>query len=177
MSGAEEAVKEITDRLPSSEFDFHMITLRFSDTEAAEEKIGTISVHRVGFGPSYLRKILFIPLAALTARSLHKREHFDLFWSLMTYMLFPVLLARLLGTHVPYFLTLQDGDSYAKVFQRWYIRPFTPILDAGFRKAKAIQAISTYLATWPKLRRSDAPVFVIPNGANPRDLSQDVSRE
>jgi glycosyltransferase involved in cell wall biosynthesis len=63
-------------------------------------------------------------------------------------------------------LTLQDGDSYEKVFERWYIRPLTPLLDSGFRKASVIQTISTYLAEWAKRRGYRGVIEVIPNGAS-----------
>jgi glycosyltransferase involved in cell wall biosynthesis len=165
-SGAEVAIKEITDRIDESDVEFHMITLLFDRTQPREEKIGNVIVHRVGFGGGYLSKMLYIPLAALTARSLHAKLHFDGIWSVMTYMLFPVVLAKKLGVSVPHLLTLQDGDPYEKVFARWFIRPFISILNAGFRSAKVVQAISTYLATWPALRGYQGVVEVVPNGAS-----------
>ncbi|MFZ2167316.1 MAG: glycosyltransferase family 4 protein [Minisyncoccia bacterium] len=165
-SGAEVAIKEITDRISESEFEFHMITLLFDRTQSREEKIGHVVVHRIGFGGGYLSKMLYVPLAALRARSLHKKLHFDGMWSVMTYMLFPVVLAKKLGVSAPHLLTLQDGDPYEKVFERWFIRPVAPILDAGFRTARVVQAISTYLATWPARRGYRGVVEVVPNGAS-----------
>ena len=165
-SGAEVAIKEITERISPNDIEFHMITLLFDRTEPSEEKIGNVFVHRVGFGGNYLSKMLYIPLAALRARSLHRVYHFDALWSVMTYMLFPVVIARSLGVRAPHVLTLQDGDTYEKVFERWFIWPFTPLLDAGFTGASAVQTISTYLATWPPRRGYKGPVEVIPNGAS-----------
>lgn len=166
VSGAEIAIKEITDRIDPSDIEFHMITLLFDRTEAREERVGNVIVHRVGIGAGYLSKILYVPLAALKARTLHATIRFDALWSVMTYMLFPMMLAKHLGVNVPHALTLQDGDPYEKVFERWYIRPFVPILDIGFRGARAIQTISTYLATWPPKRGYQGPVEVIPNGSS-----------
>lgn len=167
VSGAEAAVKEITDRI--HDIEFHMITLRFSKGDLAEEKIGNVLVHRVG-GGSYIGKIFFVPLAALKARSLERAHGINAAWCLMMYMLFPLALARLVGFRAPHMVTLQDGDSYEKVFKRWFIVPFAPLLDYGLRNAKIVQAISNYLATWPKLRGSHAPVEMVRNGANPKDL-------
>ncbi|MFA6503280.1 MAG: glycosyltransferase family 4 protein [Candidatus Paceibacterota bacterium] len=165
-SGAEVAIKEITDRIDTDDIEFHMVTLLFDRAAPREEKIGNVFVHRVGFGGSYLSKMCYSLLAARTARALNQKLHFDALWSVMTYMLFPVVLAKWCGVRAPHVLTLQDGDPYEKVFERWFIRPVSPILDAGFRSAAIVQAISTYLATWPKRRGYHGPVEVIPNGAS-----------
>ena len=174
VSGAESAVREITDRIDPEDIEFELVTLWFDKTQPKEEKIGNVLVHRVGVSSAYLSKILFVPLAALTVRRLHKENPYTGLWALMTYMLFPLALTRLMGVKVPYVVTLQDGDPYEKVFERWYIKPFAPLLDYGFKHATVVQAISKYLAEWPKKRGSDAPVEMIHNGGNPRDFIRDL---
>jgi len=169
VSGAEAAVKEITDRI--TDIEFHMVTLRFDRSDARDEKLGNVEVHRVGFGGRYLSKILFIPLAVLKARQLHRKHQFSALWALMTYMLLPIAVLRMLSSRVPHILTLQDGDPYEKVFERWFIRPVVPLLDRGFRTASVIQVISNYLATWPPKRGYHGRIELIHNGANPRDLA------
>ncbi len=171
VSGAEAAVKEITERIASQDIEFHMVTLRFDTAAASLEQVGHVLVHRIGSG-SYLGKMLFPINAALKARSLHAKYHYDAVWALMTYMLIPAALLRLMGIKIPHVLTLQDGDPYDKVFGRLRILPFIGLIDAGFRSATVVQAISNYLATWPKLRGSAAPVEIIRNGANPKDLKE-----
>ena len=177
VSGSEAAIKEITDRIDPSDIEFHMITLLFDKRALRFERIGTVHVHRVGFGGAYLSKILFIPLAAWYARTLHKKFHFDALWAMMTYMLLPVVLSRAFGVKVPHILTLQDGDPYEKVFERWFIRPIAPLLDHGFRTASMIQTISIFLVEWPRRRGYKGPVEIIYNGANPRDLKDIVSSD
>lgn len=167
VSGAEAAVKEITDRI--HDIEFYMVTLRFDATAALSEKVGNVMVHRIGSG-SYMGKILFPFTAMLKARSLHKAHTFNALWGLMTYMTIPIALLRLVGVRLPYVITLQDGDPYEKVFDRLRIRPFIPLINSGLRHASVVQSISDYLATWPKLRGSNAPVEIIRNGANPKDL-------
>ena len=164
VSGAEVAIKEITDRI--SDIEFHLITHLFEPKALRYEKIGNVHVYRVGFGGAYLSKVLYVPLAALKGRVLHGTLHFDGMWAMLTYMLFPLVGAKVLGVRVPYILTLQDGDPYEKVFERWFIWPFTPILDYGFRNATIIQAISKYLAEWPAKRGYKRTVVEIPNGAS-----------
>ena len=60
VSGAETAIKDITDRIETTDIEFHMITLLFDPKTSREESIGHVHVHRVGFGGVYLSKILFI---------------------------------------------------------------------------------------------------------------------
>lgn len=171
VSGAEIAIKEVTDRIDPSTIAFSMVTLRYPGS-LARERVGNIEVYRVGFGGVYLSKILFVPLAAWKARSLYRAGSVDALWSVMTYMLFPVVLAQLIGVHAPYIVTLQDGDPYEKVFMRWRIVPFVPLLDWGFRHAARVHTISAYLATWPRKRGYRGEVEVIPNGADSTDVEE-----
>jgi len=177
VSGAEAAIKEITNRIDPKNIEFHMITLLFDKKSPKYEKIDNVHVHRVGFGSLYLSKILFIPLSALTGIKLHKKHHFDALWAMMTYMLLPVVLMRMMGTKIPHILTLQDGDPYEKVFERWFIKPVAPLLNIGFRTASMIQTISVFLAEWPKKRGYKGHLELIYNGANPRDIKGNVSQE
>lgn len=177
VSGAEVAIREITDRIDPTDIEFHLITLLFETNALREERIGNVLVHRVGFGGAYLSKILFVPLAALKARALDKKLRFDALWSMMTYMLFPVVLSRLVGVRAPHILTLQDGDPYEKVFERAFIRPFTPLLDYGFRTTRRVQVISKYLGEWPARRGYRGEVVLVPNGASVPPLQEYAKEE
>jgi glycosyltransferase involved in cell wall biosynthesis len=176
VSGAEAAIREITDRMSPEHIEFHLVTLRFEKILPVKEVIGNITVHRVGHGSGYLSKILYIPYAIVCARQLHRRHHFSGMWAMMTYMLFPVVLLKVFGVRIPYMLTLQDGDPYEKVFARWYIRPLTPLLNSGFRGARVVQVISTFLASWPRERGYRGAVIRIPNGPDPRDVDQSIQK-
>jgi len=174
VSGAEAAIKEITDRIPREDIAFDVITLRFEKTAPLVETIGNVRIYRVVAGSGYIAKLLFPFLAAICAVRLNRKMHYDAFWGMMTYMLLPIVIARGLGLRRPYALTLQDGDSYEKVFGRPHILPFLPLLNFGFRHATVIQAISGSLASWPKKRGSRMPVVIVRNGANPRDMKDDI---
>lgn len=163
IGGAEVAVKEITDRLPDIAFD--MITLRMAG-ETREENIGAVRVYRVGNGASYLQKILFIPRASRLASRLHRAHHYDAFWVIMSYMLFPVVLLRWFGIRPPYLLSLQEGDPFGHVFDRLRILPFRPLLASGFKNATAVQTISTFLAGWAKRVGFPGTPQVIGNGVD-----------
>ena len=177
VSGAEAAIKEITYRINPSDVEFHMVTLLFDRNALRNERMGNVYVHRVGFGGAYLSKMLFVPLSALKAKMLDCEHHFGALWAMMTYMLFPVVFSRIVGVRAPHILTLQDGDPYEKVFERWFIRPVLFILNYGFRTAAMIQAISVFLAEWPRKRGYTGTVELIYNGANPRDMKDAVSEE
>lgn len=173
VSGAEAAVKEITERISPDDIFFHMITLRFEPNAPAVEQIGNVLVHRVGKGGGKFDKVLFLFTAAIKARSLHSQEKFTGLWGLMTYMSIPITFARMLGVNVPYVMTLQDGDSYDKVFNRRSIKPFIPFINRGFRQASIFQVISDHLASWPATRGYTGTVIKIFNGANPAAIKED----
>jgi len=172
VSGAEAAIKEITNRIDSADIEFHIITLLFDTSAPRTEQFDNVIIHRVGFGGAYLSKVLFIPLAAWQARQLHKQVTLDGLWAMMTYMTMPLMIAKWLGVRVPHLLTLQDGDPYDKVFGRWFIRPLLPLIDGGIRNAAVIQVISEYLGTWPALRGYQGEVVMVRNGANPKNFEQ-----
>lgn len=164
VGGAEVAIKEITDRI--DDIEFHLLTLRFSSRDAAYEKLGNVHVHRVGFGGAYLSKILFVPLATVNAWSLNRAHRFDAWWAMMSYMLFPIVLLRVVGVRRPYALTLQEGDPFRHMFGRWHILPFRFLLSKGFRDARVVQAISTYLAGWARYMGYAGIMEIIPNGVD-----------
>jgi glycosyltransferase involved in cell wall biosynthesis len=170
VSGAEAAIKEITDRITPEEIEFHLITLHFDKNAPRQEKIGTIHVHRVGNGGGKFSKIGYLFQAAWYAKQLHKKETFTGLWGMMTYMSIPIMLLRMFGVKLPYVMTLQDGDPYDKVFNRLSIKPFIPLINRGFRGATVFQVISEFLGTWPALRGYRGEVVLIRNGANPKNF-------
>ena len=163
VGGAEVAIKEISDRILDIEFE--MLTLRFGQ-EPKMERVGKVLVHRVGWGGGYLSKILFAPLAAAEAFALHRQKKFDAAWVMMSYMVIPLMLLRVLGVHLPYVLTLQEGDTESHMFGRLRVLPFLPLINAGFRKAQVVQAISTYLGRWARRRGFTGTLEIVPNGVD-----------
>ena len=68
VGGAEVAMKEVTDRLPGWQFD--LVCARIKSGLSSTEKIGNVTVHRVGFGhpiDKYLLPLLGTIRALLTA--------------------------------------------------------------------------------------------------------------
>lgn len=188
VGGAEVAIKEITDRLDPNEYSFDMITLRFDSLLPKVEKIGNITVHRIGFGmkgatikdlgtfPLFLNKIWFQFAAPFKARALHKKNHYDALWAMMAHSSgVPAAIFNFLEPKIPYVLTLQEGDpiDYIKI----KMLPFYPLFVAGFRKAAAIQAISTFLGKWARDMGFAGHLEIIPNGVNTLCFSQAYPEE
>lgn len=189
IGGDEVAIKEITDRINPNEITFHLICNHFDSNLPKVEKIGNVTVHRIGFGKKgvdsvathgslfYFAKIAFIPFAAWKALSLHRAEHFDGFWAMMVYMTFPIMFMRVVGVRIPYIVTLQEGDSFEHVFKRWHIRLFLPLLQYGIRRAAVVQAISLFLGGWSRRAGFQGLLEVIPNGVDVANFSRTFSTE
>jgi glycosyltransferase involved in cell wall biosynthesis len=179
IGGAEVAVKEITDRISDTDIQFDMITLR--KHASAFEHVGNVNVYRVGmpwFGKDSkssklfpLSKILFVPLAALKAISLHRKQKYDAVWPIMaSYGGFSAVLFRMIYPNVPMILTVQEGDNFER---RQGI--FRPLFKKIFTSATRIQVISNYLAEWARSFGATAPIEVIPNGVDCEKFIRPIS--
>ena len=189
IGGAEVAIKEITDRLSPTEYEFHLLCNRFDSTLPKEETIGNVKVYRIGLTKHdvsisdtftlyfYFAKILYVPLAAIKTWQLNRREHYGAFWCMMLYMSYPLVLLRLVGLRPPYVLTLQEGDTFERVFNRWYIKPFEPLLLLGIRKATVVQTISHFLGTWVKRKGFKEEPILVPNAVNTAHFTQNYSAD
>ncbi|MBI5134452.1 MAG: glycosyltransferase family 4 protein [Candidatus Taylorbacteria bacterium] len=179
VGGAEVAVKEITDRIDPEDFEFHMLTMRTGKGSLTEERIGNVTVHRVGFSADSgillrLNKYLFLVLAPLRASHLHCRRRFDAVWSIMAYVAgFPTLLFKLFHMDVPFVLTLQEGDPIDYMIQK--TKPVQKLFRMIFSHADRIQAISRYLAEFARVMGAKSEPVVVPNGVDVEAFTKDVS--
>ncbi|MSU74859.1 glycosyltransferase family 1 protein [Candidatus Kaiserbacteria bacterium] len=169
VGGAEVAIKEVTDRTSPDEIDFHMVTMRFSTTDASEEKIGNIFVHRIGGGNSRWHKFLFQFNAARFASVLHRTQSFDAVWAMMAHSAgVPAALFSLHYPSVPYILSLQEGDPISHIERT--MLPLWPLFTRAFKNASIILPLSTYLARWARARGYTGPVEIVPNGVSVREF-------
>ncbi|MCX6819798.1 MAG: glycosyltransferase [Candidatus Adlerbacteria bacterium] len=169
VGGAEVAVKELTDRM--LDIEFHMVTMRFSATDAKEEKIGNVLVHRVGFaGSSALHKFFFQFVAAWKASALQKIYHYDATWALMAHSAgVPAALFKIRHREVPYILNLQEGDPPKHIERR--MLPLWPLFTRAFTKADVVQPLSNFLGAWARARGYTGPLVLIPNGVDVEKFS------
>lgn len=189
VSGAEAAIKEITDRISPDDVEFHLITLRYNSLLPKIEKVGNVLVHRIGLtkiNPSFedlgkmpldLNKPLYQFLAAIKACCLNRKYHYDATWAMMAHSAgVPATIFKLTHHKIKYFLTLQEGDPTDYIEKT--MKPLWPLFTRAFTKADKVQAISTFLANWARQRGvPEDKIEIIHNGANPRDLNESVSEQ
>jgi glycosyltransferase involved in cell wall biosynthesis len=184
IGGAEVAIKEITDRIPPSDIEFHMVTLRVDTALPAEEKIGNVMVHRIGatrFKPTiadlkkyplhYLKH--WYQFGAMTAAlRLHRKYHFDGIWAMMAHSCgIPAGMFKTLHPEVKYLLTLQEGDPPEHIER--LARPVWPLFKRGFTQADALQPISTFLLRWGRKMGFSGASEVIPNAVSARHFAHE----
>ncbi len=183
VGGAEVAIKEITDRIDSKDIEFDMVCLRFDKNLPKVEKIGNVTVYRIGFTkdtptmsdlrkfPLHLNKLLFQFLAFYKAHKLNKKNNYDGLWAMMAHSTgVPAGLFKTFNPKVPYVLTLQEGDPPEYIKKK--MLPLYPLFKRGFTKADIIQTISTFLAGWAKEMGYKGKIEVIPNAVNVSHFSQ-----
>ncbi|HEU0081169.1 MAG TPA: glycosyltransferase family 4 protein [Candidatus Paceibacterota bacterium] len=188
VGGAEVAVKEITDRISPDDVEFHMLALRVDADLLRRERIGNVTVHRIGWtwlGLGF-NKYLYPFLAAIKAAGLHRERRFDFAWSIMaSYSGFAALFFKLFHTDVPFVLSLQEGDPVDYIRSksltvkagplRIPVRSFMyPVLRMIFTHADRVQAISKHLASFARLMGARTEAVVIPNGVDVNRFSRMV---
>jgi glycosyltransferase involved in cell wall biosynthesis len=162
VGGAEVAIKEITDRLP--DYEFELITAKLKSGLPKVEKLGAVTVRRVGFG-FFGDKVLLALFGFLVAVNRHRQKPYDLVWGMMaSFGGLGAVLFKIFFPTVPFLLTLQEGDDLKEIEKKaWLIRPWFKNI---FIKADYVQCISNYLADWAKSFLVTAPIVVVPNGVD-----------
>lgn len=171
VGGAEVAIKEITDRLQDVEFS--LICARLDHRLPREERVGRVLVYRVGPGVALIDKLMLPFSGAWRARSLGR---FDAYWAVMvTFGSGAAFIANIAARRkIPIVLTLQEGDSEARLRFRWF-----GLIDLSWRlalrRADAVSAISTYLAKRARRLGFRGQVSVVPNGVDVAKFSREFS--
>lgn len=176
IGGAEVAVREITDRL--FDFEFHMITARFNRLLPKVEKVGAITVYRIGLGIPLLDKLVLPVAGGLKALLLKRKNNYKAYWCIMvTFASLAALKANFLSRKkVPIILTLQEGDSEEYFKKKWggLIETCWNLL---LKKTTHLIAISNYLKEKARAMRYHGDVSIIPNGVDVKKFSDPISLE
>ncbi len=192
VGGAEVALKEITDRMDTMEFQFEMITLRFDSNLPRKEKVGNVLVHRIGWGGKgakisdrsmplqcKISKALFPFIALWKAMFLHRQTRFEIAWAMMANQAgFAALFFTWMYPGVRYVLELQDGRPFGEMKSR---RPLLNVLWPLYRKiylkADIIKCISYFIASQVRMLGYAGIVEVIPNGVDVHKFSKIITEE
>lgn len=165
--GAEIALRKITEYM--KDVSFHVVTFQFDAAHPKKEAEGNVTIHRIS---SYSR-LLFPFVAASFAQKLHKKEKFTHIWSIMAnYAGFAALFFKKKHPHIPFVLTLQEGDPIHYIKRKvWFVYPWFKQI---FKKADEVHAISSYLAQFAHNMGFVKEVHVIPNGVDEAFISGEV---
>lgn len=173
VGGAEIAMREVTNRIPDVAFD--LICARVKWGLPSKERIGNVTVHRVGIGHP-IDKYLLPVLGTIRAITLKGSEDVHVIWSLMaSYGGFTALVYTWLRPKTKLLLTLQEGDPLEHYAKR--AGHFESLHKKIFERADAVQAISHFLADWAVKMGFKANPQVIPNGVDIAIFKQRISPE
>ncbi len=189
VSGAEVAVREITDRLKNEDYEFHALTMRGTTGLKNSSQEENVLVHRIFPGintkptlgdfakfPYNFYKKFFQIFAGLKAVQLHLKYKYEAIWVLMPHSAgAPAGLFNLFFPKIPIILTLQEGDPINEIEKS--VLPLWPLFTRVFKKATVVQAISSYLGDWARVRGSKCPIHVIYNGANENDFKENLDED
>lgn len=181
VGGAEIAIKEITDML-SNDFNFDLITAKFDRNLPSVEKIGAVTVYRVGFGRPMLDKLLLPFIGALKVWKLQKEHNYSCFWGMMVTFgtgagyLYNLTRFILRKSEVPIILTLQEGDSDNHLRYRW-AGLINLSWKLALKRTSFLTAISNFLLNRAVSMGYDGDRALIPNGVNINIFSRVFSEE
>lgn len=181
VGGAEIAVKEIVNRLPDWHFD--MITAKIQRGLSDFEKIGNVSVYRIGFGFGFDK--FFLPILGLSkAVRLNKKNDYRIIWSIMASQAsVAASFFKIFNPSKKLLLTLQEGDleEYLKRYvlnigflYNFLIKPWHLL---AFRRADYLTAISYDLKQRALQNRVKVPIKIIPNGVDTERFKRSSEEE
>ncbi len=162
IGGAELAVKEITNRL--GDYSFDLITARLNRRLLKVEKIGRVTVYRLGWGWRF-DKLWLALWGGHFGSKLAPKEAFEVVWGIMaSFGGLAALRFKELCPSTKFLLTLQEGDDLEGVEKKMRILKWR--FKKLFKNADYVQAISSYLADWAKKIGTLTPIEVVPNGVD-----------
>ncbi len=162
LGGAETAIKGITDNIAG--IHFIVLTSRFKKSLHVADKMGNVTVYRLGLG-SFFDKFL-LPFASFF-KFISIKKNLDkpiLFWGMMaSYGSIGAWFLKFFYPNIPFLLTIQEGDSEAHIKRSRFglVNIFFRLL---VRKADRIQGISSYLKDFVRKMGAKVSIDIVPNG-------------
>lgn len=169
MSGAEQMVKEIAERL-GKEHEIHLITGRFDKTLAKTEERANFKLIRLGIGHKQIDKILYPFLAAWETKKIKA----DIAHAIMeSYAGGALIVLKFIAPSIPRLLTLQSGNLEDDVKQsKFLVKLFYRMIHNAPNR---ITAISNYLAKrLERLNIDKGEVSITPNGIDFSEVPEGI---
>lgn len=166
VGGAEIAIKEITDRLLDSKFD--LITCKFKRDLPNKERIGNVSVYRVGMGIPVIDKLLIPFWGSIKAIILNRKNKYDFYFCMMvSFASGAAYIANIIDfwNRVPIILNLQEGDSEGHFATNWF-GMINPSWKLALKRTSYLLVLSNFLKERAKKFGYKKEIFVIPNGVD-----------
>lgn len=174
IGGAEIAIREIAKR-NTRDFDFVVLTSRFSRELPHEETRDGIVIRRFGFGTPYDKFLLpvFSFCYALWRMAREKKPH--LLWVVMaSYGSFAAVALKFVFPRTPFVMTLQEGDPEEHLrYARFGLVSLA--LRLSLMSADCVTAISNYLLRMAYRFGYHGEGKMIPNGVDLSNFTRDIS--
>ncbi|MBI4155988.1 MAG: glycosyltransferase family 4 protein [Candidatus Zambryskibacteria bacterium] len=187
VGGAEVSIKEITDRLAglpaqAGDFEFDLITAKLQKDLLSVEKIGKITVYRLGIGKTLWDKV-FLPFQGVfKVWKLQKTRNYFCFWTVMVSFAGGAgyicnILRKLTGKKkIPMVLTLQEGDSESHLNYRR-----AGLIDLSWRMAlwqtDILTGLSNFLLQRAYKKGYKGKSVLVPNGVDLSVFTKEVGQE
>ncbi len=175
------AIKEITDRL-AGDFDFDLLTVKAREDLPDVEKIGAVTIYRVGVGSLALDKLLLPFLGALKIRELQKTKNYFCFWAMMVTWATGAGYVYNFGRKIigkkkiPTILSLQEGDSENHLNYKW-----GGLIDLSWRyalwQADLVTGLSNFLLKRAEKKGYTGESILVPNGVDLDVFTKEISEE
>ncbi len=160
IGGSELAIHHISQRL--TEYDFDLVTKRYSSESPAVEQIGRVRVFRVR-SPKFLLPLTIL-LKAISLTASHRYLLVHAYQA--SQAAGAAWLVHLVRPSLPFVVTLQEGKELD--WQSWPVRCARALI---LQSADRITAISNYLAQYAR-KYSKAPIDIIPNGVDMTEIAR-----
>lgn len=143
---AEQAVREIGQRLGHYELD--VVTARLRPDLPREEKIGSVSVCRVGWGTS-LDKFLLPIMGTWRALRLHKKRDYQLAWGIMaSYGSLATMLFSFFARRA-FMISLFEGKAMTdRMIKRRFLRPFYRLMIGRSHRLQLVANLEQSQLSW-----------------------------
>ncbi len=172
MSGAEQMVKEVVERLGNN-YEITLLTGLYDKSLPRVEKRDNFVIERVGIGHMQIDKILYILLSALRVKKIKPQITHAIMES---YAGGALALVKYLYPKTKRILTLQSGDMDDPKNQKRLL--FKMFFKALHTSPDIVTAISSFLVERAKkLGVSEERIFITPNGVEMSEIPGEQEKE